>query len=67
MLSTVFEHDRVVSSTQKSLEHETQSIESTTDISSEINSMEAELEQNGSLCLESCCRLELMKRQNVPK
>ena len=39
-------------------------IESTTDISSEMNSMEAELEQNGSLCR---CRLELMKRQNVPK
>ena len=42
-------------------------IESTRDISSEMNSMEAELEQNESLCLKSCCRLELMKRQNVPK
>ena len=42
-------------------------IESTTDISSEMKSMEAELEQNKRLCLESCCRLELMKRQNVPK
>ena len=41
-------------------------IESTTDISSEMKSMEAKLEQNKSLCLESCCRLELMKRQNVP-
>ena len=40
-------------------------IESTTDISSEMNSMEAELEQNESLCLESCCRLDLMKRQSV--
>ena len=38
-------------------------IESTTDISSKMNSMEAELEQNESLCLESGCRLELMKRQ----
>ena len=42
-------------------------IESTTDISSEMETMEAELEQNKSLCLESCCRLELMKRQNVPQ
>ena len=42
-------------------------IESTTDISSEMKSIEAELEQNKSLCLESCCRLELMKRQNVSK
>ena len=42
-------------------------IESTTDISSKMNSMEAELEQNESLCLESCRRLELMKRQNVLK
>ena len=42
-------------------------IESTTDVSSEMKSMEAELEQNKSLCLESCCRLELMKRQIVPK
>ena len=42
-------------------------IESTTDISSEMKSMEAELEQNKSLCLQSYCRLELMKRQNVPK
>ena len=29
----------------------------------EMNSMEAELEQNESLCLEGCCRLELMKRK----
>ena len=42
-------------------------IECTKDISSELNSMEAELEQNESLCLESSCRLELMKYQNVPK
>ena len=42
-------------------------IQSITDISSEINSMELELEQNESLCLESCCRLELMERQNVSK
>ena len=42
-------------------------IESTTDISSEMKSMEAELEQNKSSCLESCCRLELTKRQNAPK
>ena len=42
-------------------------IESTTDISSEMKSMEAKLEQKKSLRLESCCRLELMKRQNVPK
>ena len=26
--------------------------------------MEAELEQNKSLCLESCCRLELIKNGN---
>ena len=38
-----------------------------TDISSEMKSMQAELEQNKSLCLESRCRLELMKRQNVLK
>ena len=42
-------------------------IESTTDISSEMKSMEDELEQNESLSLENCCRLELMKRQNVLK
>ena len=42
-------------------------VESTVDISSEMNSMEAELEQNESLYLESCCRLELMKSQKVPK
>ena len=42
-------------------------IESTTDILSEMKSLEADLERNKSLCLESCCRLELMKRQNVPK
>ena len=42
-------------------------IESTTDISSEMKSMGAELEQNKSLRLESCYRLELTKRQNVPK
>ena len=32
-------------------------IESTTDISSEMKRVEAELEQNKSLCLESCCRV----------
>ena len=42
-------------------------IKSTTDISSEMNSMEAELEENESIYLENSCRLELMKRQNVPK
>ena len=42
-------------------------IESTVDISSEMNSMEAKLKQNESLCLDSCCILELMKRQNVTK
>ena len=42
-------------------------IESTMNISSEMNSMAAELEQNETLRRESCCRLELMKRQNVPK
>ena len=42
-------------------------IESTKDISSEINSIEAELKENESICLENCCRLKLMKRQNVPK
>ena len=42
-------------------------IESTMDISSEMNTVEAELKENGSICLESYCRLELMKRQNVPK
>ena len=41
-------------------------IESTTDISPEMNIMEAELKENES-CLEKCCRLELIKRQNVPK
>ena len=41
-------------------------IESTTDISSEMNSMEAELDQNESLCLDICI-LELMKSQNVSK
>ena len=38
-------------------------IESTTDISSEINIMEAKLKENGSICHS----LELMKPQNVPK
>ena len=42
-------------------------IESATGTSSEINSMEAELEQNESLCIEICCRLGFMKLQNVPK
>ena len=42
-------------------------IESTTDISSEMNSIDAELEENEGICLENCCRLELMKSQNVPK
>ena len=37
------------------------------DISSEMNIMEAEHKENESLCSENCCRLELMKRQNVPK
>ena len=40
---------------------------SRSDISSEMSSMEVELEQNKSISLQSCCRLELMKRQNVPK
>ena len=38
-------------------------IESATHTSSEMNIMEAELEENKSICLENCCRLELMKRQ----
>ena len=42
-------------------------IESTTDISSEMNRKEAELKENESMCLENLCRLELMKRQNVLK
>ena len=42
-------------------------IESTTDIYSEMNIMEAELKENESICFENFCRLELMKRQNVPK
>ena len=42
-------------------------IESTTDISPEMNIMEAELIENGSICLENCCRLELITSQNVPK
>ena len=29
--------------------------------------MEPELKENGSICLENFCRLELMKSQNVPK
>ena len=29
--------------------------------------MEAELKENEIICFENCCRLELMKRQNVPK
>ena len=37
------------------------------DISLEVNSMEAELEQNESLCLQGCCRLDLMNHQHVPK
>ena len=41
-------------------------IESTTDISVEINSMEAELEQKKFMSREFC-RLELMKGQNGPK
>ena len=39
-------------------------IENTTDISSEMKIMEAELKENESICLQNCCRLELMKRQN---
>ena len=44
-------------------------IESTTDISSEMNIMEAELKENESICFENCYRLDdkIMKRQNVPK
>ena len=42
-------------------------IENTTDITSEMNIMEAELKENESMCFENCYRLELMKRQNVPK
>ena len=42
-------------------------LEGTTDISSEMNSIEPELKENESICLENCCRLELMKRQNFPK
>ena len=42
-------------------------IERTTDISSEMNIMGAGLKENGSVCLENCCRLEFMKRQNVAK
>ena len=42
-------------------------IETTTDISSEMNIKEAELKENESICFENCYRLELMKRQNVPK
>ena len=34
-------------------------IEITTDISSEMNGMEAELEQNRSMCFDNCYRLEL--------
>ena len=37
-------------------------IENTTDISSEMNIMEAELKENESMCFENCYRLELMKR-----
>ena len=32
-----------------------------------MNSIEAELKENESIYLENCCRLELMKRQNVKK
>ena len=43
-------------------------IKSTTDISSEMNIMDAELKENGgSICFENGRRLELMKRENVPK
>ena len=42
-------------------------IESTTDISLEMNNMEAELKENENICLENCCSLELMNRQIVPK
>ena len=42
-------------------------IESTTNISSGMNIMETELKDNESICLKNCGRLELMKRQNVPK
>ena len=36
-------------------------IESTSNISSEMNIMEAELKENESIYLENCCRLELSK------
>ena len=42
-------------------------IESTVDISLEMNIMEAELKENENICFENCYKLELMKRQNVPK
>ena len=42
-------------------------IESIANISSEMNIMDAGLKENESECLENCCRLKLMKRQNVPK
>ena len=42
-------------------------IESTTDIYSEMNIMEAKLKENEGICLENFFRLELIKRQNVPK
>ena len=32
-----------------------------------MNILEAELKENERICLENCCRLELIKRQNVPK
>ena len=35
-------------------------IESTTDMFSEMNSVEAELKENENICLENCCRLELL-------
>ena len=38
-------------------------IKSTRDISSELNSIEAELEQNDNICLKNCCSLELCLSQ----
>ena len=37
------------------------------DISSEVNSVEAELEENEGICLESCCRLELEFKASYAK
>ena len=42
-------------------------IKSIRDISSEMNSLEAELKENESMCLDVADLIGLMKRQNVPK